>query len=62
MKLKLSDSFVRSLENQVEFISRDDVTTAKRFAKQLISLIKEISKRPLSFRKSIYFDDIKFEK
>lgn len=57
MKVVFKDTFVVRLEKQIEYISLDSPERARKFKNELIKKIKEIPKRPMSFRKSIYFDD-----
>ncbi len=57
MKIVFKDTFVTRLENQIKFISLDSPTRARKFKNELLDKIKEIPKRPRSFRKSIYFED-----
>lgn len=57
MKVIYKDTFVNRLENQLDFIAKDNPNAAKKFQRDLLLRIKEIPKNPLSFRKSIYFDD-----
>lgn len=59
MKLEFKESFLIRLNKQIDFIAKDSSTRARKFKNNLINRIKEIPKRPLSYRKSIYFDDDK---
>jgi len=57
MKIVYKDTFVKSLENQLDYIAQDNPSAAKKFQKELISRMKQIPKHPQRFRKSIYFND-----
>jgi len=57
MKIIYKDSFVNRLENQIDFIAVNNPLRAKKFKQELVSRIKDIKYNPLSFRKSIYFDN-----
>lgn len=57
MKVVFKDTFVVRLEKQIEYISLDSPERARKFKNELIKKIKEIPKRPMSFWKSIYFDN-----
>ncbi|MFY8108634.1 MAG: type II toxin-antitoxin system RelE/ParE family toxin [Bacteroidia bacterium] len=57
MKVVFKDTFVERLEKQIEYISLDSHERARKFKQELLVKIKEIPKRPKSFRKSIYFED-----
>ncbi len=58
MKIKFSNSFTNRLLNQIDYIAQDSPTRARKFYKDIIQKINKIPQRPLSFRKSIYFDDV----
>lgn len=57
MKILFSESFLYRLESQIEYISKDSPARARKFKAELLAKIKAIPKRPLSHRKSIYFED-----
>lgn len=57
MKVVFKESFLFRLESQIEFISLDSPVRARKFKSDLFKRIKEIPTRPISYRKSIYFDD-----
>ena len=57
MKVVFKESFLYRLESQIEFISQDSPVRARKFKADLFKRIKEIPTRPLSYRKSIYFED-----
>lgn len=56
MKIVYKDTFVDRLDNQIEYISKDSPARARQFKNELLAKTKEISKGPLRYRKSIYFD------
>ncbi len=58
MKIIFKDTFVDRLENQVEFIAIDSPLNARKFKNKLLVRIKQISRNPYQYRKSIYFNDI----
>jgi len=53
----VKDSFLVRLARQLRYISRDSPTRAQKFRKGLMTKIREIPKRPYSYRQSIYFND-----
>jgi len=57
MKVIFKDTFLNRLECQIEYISLDSTIRARKFKSDLFTRIKEISKNPYSYRKSIYFED-----
>ena len=56
MKIAFKDSFLNRLENQIDYIAQDSPARARKFKNDLLSRIKEISKNPFRYRKSIYFN------
>ena len=58
MKIKYTVSFQRRLLNQIDFIAKDSVVRARKFQRELIKKIEDISNKPFANRKSIYFDDV----
>ena len=57
MRVLFKDSFLNRLESQIEYISLDSPSRARKFKSDLFKRIKEIPQRPFSYRKSIYFED-----
>ena len=57
MKIKFKNTFLTRVTSQIKYISKDSPTRARKFKNQLLEAIKEIPNRPLSYRKSIYFED-----
>lgn len=57
MKIRYTSSFQNRLLNQIEFIAQDSPSRARKFHQDLVRKINKIPQRPLSFRKSIYFDN-----
>jgi plasmid stabilization system protein ParE len=57
MRIVYKETFVQRLEKQLQFITIDNPTAAKRFKKKLIESIKKIPNNPKIYRKSIYFED-----
>lgn len=56
MRLKISRSFSKKLNNQVDYIAKDKPSAARQFKSEIICRIKEISIMPYKNRKSIFFD------
>lgn len=56
MKVVFKDSFVDRLEKQIDYISIDSPPRARKFKNDLLNRVKEISKNPFRYRKSIYFN------
>jgi len=56
MKIKIFPSFSEKLKDQVDFIAKDKPAAARKFKSEVLQRIREISKMPLSHRKSIFFD------
>lgn len=56
MRLKVLSSFKDKLNSQIEFISKDKPSAARKFKAEIISRIKEIPTMPYMHRKSIFFD------
>jgi len=59
MKIEFKESFLTKLGKQIDFIANDSPSQARKFKDKLLKRIKEIPKRPYSYRKSIYFNDEK---
>ena len=57
MKILFKESFLKRLENQIEYISSDSPKRARKFKNDLLNLIKEIPKNPYKYRESIYFEN-----
>jgi len=57
MKIRLKETFLNRLENQVDYIAQDSPSRARKFKNDLLGRIKEIPSKPYKHRKSIYFDD-----
>ena len=57
MQIKLSNNFEKNLYIIYEFISKDKLSAAQNFKKELLKTIKALSDFPLKYRKSYYFDD-----
>jgi plasmid stabilization system protein ParE len=56
MKIVFKATFLNRLENQIEYISKDSPSLARKFKSDLFKKIREIPQYPYSYRKSIYFD------
>ncbi len=56
MKIVFKDTFYHRLENQIEYISLDSPSRARKFRSDLFKRIKEIVTNPYRYRKSIYFE------
>lgn len=57
MKIVFKDTFITRLSNQIEYISLDSHSRARKFKTDLFANIKEIPQNPYRYRKSIYFED-----
>lgn len=57
MKILFKESFLKRLENQIEYISLDSPKRARKFKNDLLDRIKEIPDNPYKYRKSIYFEN-----
>ncbi|MFO8021059.1 MAG: type II toxin-antitoxin system RelE/ParE family toxin [Perlabentimonas sp.] len=57
MKILFKESFLKRLENQIEYISLDSPKRARKFKNDLLNRIKEIPENPFKYRKSIYFEN-----
>jgi len=57
MKVVFKETFLNRLESQIEYISLDSPARARKFKSDLFKRIKDITQRPYSYRKSIYFED-----
>ena len=57
MKILFKDSFLFRLENQLDFIAKNNPSNARKFKNELLKKIIEIPSSPFKHRKSIYFED-----
>ena len=57
MKISFKDTFIYRLENQLEFIVRNNPANSRKFKNELFNLIKAIPSNPRKHRKSIWYDD-----
>ena len=57
MKIIFKESFIRRLENQVEYIAVDSPVQARKFKTELLNRIKRIPFNPTQNRKSVYFEN-----
>ncbi len=57
MKINLRESFQSRLLRQLEYISKDNPSAARKFKNDLLSAINSLPQRAWTCRKSIYFDD-----
>ncbi len=57
MNIVYTESFTERLKSQVKFISKDNITAAKKFKKNVVLKILEIPQNPFRYRKSVYFND-----
>lgn len=57
MKILFKESFVKRLENQIEYISLDSPQRARKFKNDVLKRIAEIPQNPYKYRKSIYFEN-----
>jgi len=57
MKIVFKDTFLHRLESQIEYISLDSPSRARKFKSDLLNRIKEIQSNPYQYRKSIYFEE-----
>jgi plasmid stabilization system protein ParE len=57
MKIVYKESFINRLENQLDYISLDSPSRARKFKNDLFSRIAKTKRNPCQFRKSVYFDD-----
>ena len=56
MKLKISKSFSKKLNDYIDFIARDKPSAARKFKSDILRKIKDIPQMPYKHRKSIFFD------
>lgn len=57
-RIIFKDTFIYLLENQLEFIARNNPANARKFKNELVNHIKSIPSNPRKHRKSIWFDDV----
>jgi len=57
MKIIFKDTFITRLERQINYISQDSPSRARKFKNELLGNIREIPSNPYKHRKSIYFND-----
>ena len=57
MKINFSSGFVDALLDQVDYISKDKPSAARKFKNDLLQSLNKDLKQPFNYRKSIYFDD-----
>jgi len=57
MKIKVKDSFVFRLTQQVDYIAKDSPARARKFKNDIIKEINNIIPNPYKHRKSIYFEN-----
>jgi len=57
MKIIFKDTFVDRLEKQVEYIAIDSPAKARKFKNKLLAQIKQITRNPYQYRKSILNSD-----
>jgi plasmid stabilization system protein ParE len=57
MRIVYKQSFIDRLENQLEYISLDSPSRARKFKNELLKRIAKAKRNPRQFRKSGYFDD-----
>ena len=57
MRIVYKQSFIDRLENQLEYISLDSPSRARKFKNELLKRIAKAKRNPWQFRKSVYFDD-----
>ncbi|HIP61223.1 MAG TPA: type II toxin-antitoxin system RelE/ParE family toxin [Sulfurovum sp.] len=57
MQVKLDEEFKKNFEIIFRYISKDKISAAKNFKKELFKQIKNIQNFPYKYRKSIYFEN-----
>ena len=57
MKIKINESFVLKLSQQVDYIAKYSPARARKFKNDIIKEIKNIIPNPYKHRKSIYFEN-----
>ncbi|KAF2517799.1 type II toxin-antitoxin system RelE/ParE family toxin [Flavobacterium foetidum] len=57
MTIKISETFLELLKDQVRYIYKDKPKAALKFRRDFLKNIKKDLKHPFHFKKSRYFDD-----
>lgn len=57
MKINLRESFQSRFLRQLEYISRDNPSAARKFKNDLLRAINSLPQKAWACRKSIYFED-----
>lgn len=57
MRIKYKASFIKRLEEQIEYIAQYNPERATQFKDELLAAINNIPSKPFKHRKSIYFND-----
>jgi plasmid stabilization system protein ParE len=57
MKVRYKATFIKRLEDQVNYIARNNPERAIKFKDDLLKQIRNIPSNPYKHRKSIYFND-----
>lgn len=57
MKINFSETFLKKLYQQIDYIAEDKPQAAKKFRVEIFKEIKKISKMPYQYRKSIYSEN-----
>ena len=60
MNLIIQRSFYLKLDRQLKYIAFDKPKAANKFRKDIFVKINEIPSRPMSYKKSSFFDDERF--
>lgn len=50
MRIVFKDTFLKRLENQIDYISLDSPKRARKFKNDLLASIREVPKKPLSLQ------------
>ena len=56
MKIRITKSFRKKLNEQVRFIAQDKPSAARKFKNDILEKIEQIPPMPYKNRKSIFFD------
>jgi len=57
MKIRYKESFKNRLNRQLQYITKDSPTNARKFRNALKQRIESVRDNPYKCRQSIYFDD-----
>ncbi|MFY1047395.1 type II toxin-antitoxin system RelE/ParE family toxin [Chryseobacterium sp. GP-SGM7] len=57
MKIEITELFSNKLKRQIQYISLDKPSAARKFNKSIFTKIKGLHKNPKINRRSIFFDD-----